>query len=658
MGFIEGFNSAQSAIHNREMRRMAATERNNLLVAQGYNIDKNGNIVGINPGTQADVTAMQLKEQAQLLQATQAKVAQIASDDSLDLFGQTGDARNLQIAMDNNPDTIGKAARQRGVLSISNIDFENDANLLTNAGLQPSAYDTEEKRSILKKSMFKLRTVDGEQIGLADQLAAEMGSLTRMGPTKSANIINNKKNLVSLLSGPKAHPYTAEGHKYEQHINKAAEKYNLPPNLIAAMIQQESSGDPNAVSPKGAGGLMQLLESTARDMGVTDRFNVGQNIDGGAKYLREQLDKYGGDLKLALAAYNAGPARVDEYGGIPPFSETRNYVNKILSNLDGAEAYYGGDSNTVADDILSRHQRIQDTILEDQAARVKAQGGMTKKEAEAKLTNDVLIRAQEEEKLQLQKENLEVQREKNKIELQKAENGTDEKPTSKQRDLASAEKEADDLKDKLGVKSFTEVDVSTLTPEQVDDFRNVVMKIEGLTGRKPDTNLINNLKEIKKLVTLSEMSSDLDFQSTGASSTYFGDLYKFISDDVNATTVQKRAAFEQLTGILRKSLSGVAVTPIELKNFTSAYGSSYEGLGSLAAKLSVTVEQIQADIDAVSDTLLPVQSALYLGVPSTKLKKVKENLNMVKKMLSSGTTNTQTGTPQAVSKSAMEVFGE
>lgn len=113
-------------------------------------------------------------------------------------------------------------------------------------------------------------------------------------------------------------------------IAAAAQKHGVDPALLKGLIRAESNFDPTASSGAGAAGLVQLMPGTAASLGVTDRLDPAQSIDGGARYLRQQLDAFGGDVMKALAAYNAGPGAVRRFGGVPPYAETQAYVQKVV----------------------------------------------------------------------------------------------------------------------------------------------------------------------------------------------------------------------------------------------------------------------------------------------------------------------------------------
>ncbi len=126
--------------------------------------------------------------------------------------------------------------------------------------------------------------------------------------------------------------------KYEGYIDEASKKFGVDKNIIKSVILAESAGKSNAVSKANAKGLMQLMDGTAKDMGVNNSWDPKENIFGGTKYLANMLRKYKGDINLALAAYNAGPGNVDKHKGIPPFKETKTYITRVLgyyNHLDG-----------------------------------------------------------------------------------------------------------------------------------------------------------------------------------------------------------------------------------------------------------------------------------------------------------------------------------
>ena len=119
-----------------------------------------------------------------------------------------------------------------------------------------------------------------------------------------------------------------------QVVNEASDRYRLDPDLVNSVIKAESAFHVRAVSPKGAQGLMQLMPGTASQLGVPNAFDPQENVDGGTKYLRELLERYNFDLVKALAAYNAGPERVERFGGVPPYYETRTYVARIVKDFN------------------------------------------------------------------------------------------------------------------------------------------------------------------------------------------------------------------------------------------------------------------------------------------------------------------------------------
>jgi len=158
-------------------------------------------------------------------------------------------------------------------------------------------------------------------------------------PQRSSQPINisHKVELLPLQRRTQATNDDPIMARFGSLIEAAARENKLDSALISSVIRAESNGNPDAVSPAGAKGLMQLIDSTAQDLNVRDVFDPHENIRAGSRYLRQMLDRFG-DLKLALAAYNAGPGNVEKHGGVPPFEETRTYVRRVTDYLAAQSA--------------------------------------------------------------------------------------------------------------------------------------------------------------------------------------------------------------------------------------------------------------------------------------------------------------------------------
>jgi len=220
-------------------------------------------------------------------------------------------------------------------------------------GLIPKSISEKIYTDMLDQEYSKIITKNSS-FGLAEQIVQQIEN-------------SNNKSLITSLQGigrnpwmidPRFIPNNIRGQttssilnkisKYDSIIDEASRAYKLDRNLITAVIAQESAGNPFARSQKGAKGLMQLIDSTAKAMGVSNVYNPRENIMGGSKYLKQMLTQNNGDQTLALASYNAGPGAVEKYNGVPPYKETQNYIRRVTTfkeNLELKETTISANQN-------------------------------------------------------------------------------------------------------------------------------------------------------------------------------------------------------------------------------------------------------------------------------------------------------------------------
>jgi len=256
-----------------------------------------------------------------MIQKTRMTIDAYLRNAGLKSVGTTGSKRFLPLKTDLNPSFSEDFASATSSIQPESIGKKTG---LTIADYLNQA-STDASRGFFRNSTIRDGSLDPGRLNRFSH-----GSLpSKADPTTVASALQDRsENADAGATAP-----ADGGALIADSIKSAAKRYNLPEKLIASVIQAESNFQVDAVSPAGAQGLMQLMPATAKELGVNDPFDVRQNIDGGAGYLRQMLDRFGGDVKLALAAYNAGPGTVEKYNGNVPYRETQNYIERVLNRV-------------------------------------------------------------------------------------------------------------------------------------------------------------------------------------------------------------------------------------------------------------------------------------------------------------------------------------
>ena len=282
-----------------------------------------------------------------------------------------------------------------------NAELEKTNTLLSkNKSLQDVSKSEKDKITLLKQEILlqqqkqkQLHAVAEEERKERNEAVAYLkskgvtfkGSGENLVATNADKIINKIIDQVNSSKGvATTSSYTSGGntgissgvYKYSSIVSEMSSKYNVPQNLIYAIMNAESGGNPNARSPVGAGGLLQLMPGTASGLGVTNVYDPRQNIEGGTKYLKQMLDTFGGNLQKSIAAYNAGPGNVQQYGGIPPFAETQAYVKKVMSTMGNVSTTTTSKNKDASNAYKTEYEKIKDAYSRFIQIQTKDIGGL------------------------------------------------------------------------------------------------------------------------------------------------------------------------------------------------------------------------------------------------------------------------------------------
>ncbi len=642
MAFSDAFVKGASVRQSIEDRRTAAETRNQELHKQGYEVASDGTLSTRKNGP-ADLAETLAKEAIARSKELMNKVYKNDTANALEEFSLTSDASYLNKDLNSSPEKRAAWA-QKGIHAIDNINFDSDSNMLRTAGFNPEAYDTPEKQEIIKKSAYKYYDGKEWKLGLANKAMMETGASTTLGNRRAKPIKDNHKSLIDLMAGPKSNPYTAEGHKYQSGIETASKETGVPVNLISAMMETESSNNPDAVSTvrgKDYTGLMQIGEDAAKDVGISDRNkDPDTNIMAGTKYFAKMLDRYDGDVPLALAAYNAGPANVDKYGGIPPFSETQNYVKKITARLNKAESYYGNTSDDIYEALRKpkegENSAYDRFLAADREAAAASQGktaDQVSRQTEAGILNTVeatknIVRSGDQTDRQLDQKDTQLS-----IDAAETVNKSKQlaqdanKPSNDRKKHSEAEEAELSIYDRNGgYEKFMAKDIEVGSEDYAKDWNSMIV-MEDLTGMKPSDAQIKKLGELRVMGTLFKDASSLTKEQTGFVDSSLKDVKKYLDD--NMVEGKASAAYNTIRNLYIHSLAGSAQSAQEVKRIIKAIGDEKQALGPVLTQLNGILTQKMAELDSVMRDMHPVSAKMRADVDMNRMQETKAGMQQL-----------------------------
>ncbi|KJR43305.1 Lytic transglycosylase, catalytic [Candidatus Magnetoovum chiemensis] len=243
--------------------------------------------------------------------------------------------------------------------------------LIMPSSIEAVIYKYTDRNGVVYYTNVPLMSTNSKSYTLQGSAKTGKKESTKVNSGKAKRVPITSKNIKKYKSYKRSYN-KKQVKEIEQIVHSKAAKYRIDPSLVKAIIKAESNWNPEALSPKGAMGLMQLMPSTARLLSVDNPYDPSDNIDGGVRYMKYLLYKFNGDVSLAVAAYNAGPGAVEKYGSIPPYNETQNYVQRVISSYKG-KAYYPNYSGRTYS--LLANSNVVNSSYSSKIYRVKLSNG-------------------------------------------------------------------------------------------------------------------------------------------------------------------------------------------------------------------------------------------------------------------------------------------